>query len=209
MQHQLYYRLCPPRKKFTRVITAVAAFHVPPGEEPTRIDNGKLVPHGLSEVEADDFRWNLEVTDNQLLESLRISRLPSEAELNAFILGDIDEEQFQKVLKDKRAALPSKRQLLADINRQRAAQGIKPPRRLQGQRNRSVSWRWVELLDIAAFKVKRKFKDTDTERQTKRRARIMARNLLPHYLQALEEFENSPRRPKEKVRPKPLLAREG
>jgi hypothetical protein len=37
----------------------------------------------------------------------------------------------------------------------------------------------------------------------------MARKLLPKYLQALDEFENAPWRPKEKVRPIPLLVREG
>ena len=77
MQHQLYSRLCPPRKKFTRVMTAVAAFHAPPGEKPTRIDNGELVPQGLSEAEADDFRWNLEATDNQLLEEFKKTKQAS------------------------------------------------------------------------------------------------------------------------------------
>jgi len=193
IQHQLHYRLCPPRKKFTRKITT------------------ESFPHGWSKPNADDWRSNLEATDNQLLESLRIRKLPSEAEFTDFITGKIDEKQFQEILKAKRAGLPNKTQFLAFIRKERTAQGITPPRGLQGQRNVSVSWRWIELLDIAEFKVKQKhtLASKDVERQTRRRARVMARKLLPKYLQALDEFENAPWRPKEKVRPIPLLVREG
>lgn len=191
IQSHLRHQLCPPRKKSTRKITTESN------------------PRGWSEPNAEDWRFNLEATDNQLLESLRIKKLPTEAELTDYLTGKMDEKQFDQILAAKKAALPSKSKFLAEINRQREAQGITPPRGLQGQRNRSVSWRWVELLDIAAFKIKQKFKDTDSERQTKRRARTLARKLLPKYLQTLEEFENAPWRPKEKSRPIPLLAREG
>jgi hypothetical protein len=193
IQHQLHHRLCPPRKKFTRKITT------------------ESFPHGWSKPNTDDWRFNLEATDNQLLESLRIRKLPSEVEFTDFITGKIDEKQFQEVLKAKRAALPNKTQFLAFIRNERTAQGITPPRGLQGQRNVSVSWRWIELLDIAEFKVKQKhtLASKDVERQTRRRARVMAWKLLPKYLQALDEFENAPWRPKEKVRPIPLLVREG
>jgi hypothetical protein len=53
IQHQLHYRLCPPRKKFTRKITT------------------ESFPHGWSKPNADDWQFNLEATDNQLLESLK------------------------------------------------------------------------------------------------------------------------------------------
>ncbi len=210
MQECLHHRLCPPRKKFTQVMSATSAWFSPPGEKPIRIDKGDLVPNGLSEADSDNWRLNLEVTNNQLLENLRIRKLPSEAELNSFLAGHIDEKQFQEILEAKKAASPSKAQFLADINRQQTAQSIVPPRGLQGQRNRAVSWRWIELLDIAEFKVQQRHTQAskDVERQTRRRARVMARRLLPKCLEALEEFENSCYRPKEKVRPKPLLARE-
>jgi hypothetical protein len=190
IQRELYHRLCPPRKRSTRKITT------------------ELNPHGWSEPNADDWRFNLEATDNQLLESLRIRKLPTEAEIVNFITGKIDERQFQQILKAKKATLPSKAQFLAFIDSQRAAQGIIPPRGLLGQRNIRVSWRWVELLDIAEFKVKQKHTQAskDVERQTRRRARVMSRKLLPQYLQALDEFENAPWRPKEKIPPIPLLA---
>jgi len=208
VQHNLCHKLCPPRKKFARVMSFSSAWHCPPGQKPVRIDNGDMVSRGLSEADSDDWRYNLEITDNQLLENLRIRKLPDEAEINSLLTGQLDEKQFQQILDAKRAALPSKAKLLADINQQRKEQGIVPPRGLEGQRNRSVSWRWVELLDIAKFKVKQKSTKAskDVERQTRRRALVMARKLLPKYIDALEYFENSPRRPKEKVRPKPILA---
>lgn len=209
MQGRLHYRLCPPRKKSTRIMSDVAVFHTPPGEKPTRIDLGELTRRGLSESEVDDFRWNLEVADNQLLETMRMMKLPSEAELNSFLRGEVNEAEYQKILRAKRAALPSRTQLLAEINRRCVEQGIKRPRGLQGKRNRPVAWRWIELLDLAAFKIKGKVKDTDSDRQTKRRARVMARRLLPKYLSAFEEFEALLRRSDKKVRPLPLLAHEG
>ena len=155
-----------------------------PSKPPVRIDKGGIIPHGLSKADSDGWRLNLKATDNQLMQYLRAK-------------------------KSKKTSTLSKSEFLANVNRQRAEQGITPPRGLEGQRNRAVSWRWIELLDITAFKVKRLYKDTDPERQSKRRARVMAQRLLPKYIEAIEEFEASPCRPTEKVRPKPLLAREG
>ena len=191
IQHNLHRCIRPPRKK------------------PTRIDTSEMNPYGLSEADADGWRLNLRATDNQLLEHLRMSKLPTEAEMTAFLTGKIDVRKFERIMEARKAAASTKSQFLADINRQRAAQGITPPRGLKGQRNRRVSWRRVELLDIADFKIRRKLKDTDSERQARRQARLMGRRLLDRYLEVVEKLENSPRRPKEKVRPMPLLAREG
>lgn len=208
LQSSLQASLCPVRKKFTVIDRVESIWQGQPGEKPTRVDDDNVTPYGLSEADADGWRLNLEVTDNQLLEHLRMSKLPTEAEINARHLGQISAEQFWEILKARKQNAPSKRQFLAWINRQRAAQGITPPRSLRGQRNRAVSWRWIELLDIAKFKIKRRLKDTDSERQTKRRARVMALKLLPKYLKVLDFLENLPSRPKEKLRPKPLMVPE-
>jgi hypothetical protein len=211
IQHNLQCRFCPNRLKFSRSDVAAVAIQWShqPGKKPEPVISAEVKDfRGLSDADDDGWRFNLEATDHQLLEHLRISKLPKASEIDDYGTGKLDDKQFDEIIQARKVALPTKSEFLEEINRQRAAQGIKPPRGLQGQRNRSVSWRWIELLDITAFKIKKKFKSTDSERQTKKRARTLARKLLPKYLEALDYFENSPRRPKEKVRPLPLLARE-
>jgi hypothetical protein len=114
IQGNLHSWLCPPRKKSIRIIRDESTWHCPPGEKPTRIDKGDIFPHGLSEADADGWRLNLEVTDNQLLEDLRGGRLPTEAEINAYFIGQIDRKQFYKLLEAKKAAVPSKAKFIAD-----------------------------------------------------------------------------------------------
>jgi hypothetical protein len=183
MQHDLYHQLCPPHRKSARKKTTEAN------------------PRGWSEPNAEGWRFNLDITNNRLLESLRIRKLPTEAEIINFVTSRINEKQLNEILVAKKTSLPSKAKFLAFINEQRAAQGVIPPRGLQGQRNVPISWRWIELLDIAQFKIKRIHTEAskDVERQTRRRARVMAQKLLPKYLQAIDELENAFWRPKKKT----------
>ena len=191
VQNNLRASLCPPRRRFTI------------------IDTSEPISHGWGQPDIDGWRLNLRATDNQLLEHLRISKLPDELEITSFLTGQIELRELHDMLAARKSAAPSKAYFLMKINEQRAAQGITSPHGLQGQRNRSVSWRWIELLDIAAYRIKSKFKATESERQNRSRARRMAARLLPKYLAVLERIENSPRRPKGKCRPMPLLAIEG
>lgn len=173
----LRVRLIAPRLRWVRKITT------------------ELSPSGWSDPDSHGWRHNLNCTKDALRRDYAAKFLASENEISQVLSGSMRAEDLVARLAERRKQLPTIAEHLRWLGTQARAKGVEMPRGLHGQRNRSVSWAWVEVLDIARHVATRHNplrKLSLNERTMKTLATNAAKKLLPTYLAALAEIHRMP-----------------
>lgn len=127
----LRVRLIPPRVRWTRKITT------------------EVSPPGWSDPDPEGWRYNLNCTKYALRRDYSARFLATENEVSEVLTGSLRAEDLVTRLAERRKQMPTIAEHLRWIEAQARAKGVNMPRGLRGQRNRTVSWGWVEVLDIA------------------------------------------------------------
>ncbi len=178
----LRVRLIQNRMRSTKMVT-------------TEMVTTETSPVGWTTPDSGGWRYSLGCTKDALRRAHRAQFLPTESDLSEVMKGTLTVEGLCARLAARRKALPSMAEHIRWIEMQAKSRGFVLPRGLKGQRNRSVSWRWVELLDIAKHVATRNNplrKLTAPERKMKTLATKAAKNCLPRYVAALAEIRTMP-----------------
>ncbi len=152
-------------------------------------------PKGWTEPGPEGYRVNLRQTKGALRAHYLLTFLPTAKELNEALASPLPPEESMATLKAKqtqrRRDSPPIVEHLRWVEAQAKAQGSTLPEGMSGQRNRPLSWAYVEVLDIARYFVTRDNfwrKFSGVERKTKTAAKKAAKELLPDYKTALEDM---------------------
>ena len=170
-------RLIPLRVRWTKMITT------------------ELSPLGWSDPDSHGWRYNLNCTKDALRRDYAIRFLATENEITQVLSGSLSTEDLVARLAERRQQLPAIAEHLRWVEAQAKAKGINMPRGLRGQRNRSISWGWAEVLDVARYVATRRNplrKLSQNERTMKTLATNTAKTLLPKYVAALAEIHRMP-----------------
>jgi hypothetical protein len=173
----LRVRLIGPRERWARKITT------------------EVSPPGWSDPDPEGWRYNLNCTKDALRRDYSARFLATENEVSKVLSGSLRAEDLVARLVERRKQLPTIAEHLRWVEAQARAKGVEMPRGLRGQRNRSISWSWVEVLDIACYVAVRRNplrKLSLNERTMKTLATNAAKKLLPKYVAALAETRTMP-----------------
>ena len=155
----------------------------------------EISPVGWTDPDPDGWRWNLGCTRDALRRQYAMRFLPSESEIAEVFAGSTTADSLINRLSERRKQSASIAKFLRWIDSQAKKRGIKLPRGLSGQRNRSISWAWIEVLDVAqhvATRDNKLRKLSPAERKMKTMAKNAAKRLLPRYITALAEIHAIP-----------------
>ncbi|MEJ0090361.1 MAG: hypothetical protein WDM80_11540 [Limisphaerales bacterium] len=151
----------------------------------------EISPVGWTDPDEEGYLWNLGCTKDRLRQQYAIRFLPKESEISSVFNGSLAVEDLLTNLTKRRREKSSIAKFLRWIDSQAKSKGIKLPRGLNGQRNRSFSWAWVEVLDISryiAIDSNPLRKLSPAERKMKTIAMDAAKTLFPKYAKALVEI---------------------
>jgi hypothetical protein len=177
LARNLRARLIQPRVRWTKMITT------------------EVSPVGWSHPDSEGWRYNLNCTKDALRRAYATRFLATENEISEVLGGTLSTEDLIARLAERRKQSPAIAEHLRWVEAQAKAKGINMPHGLRGQRNRSVSWAWVEVLDIARCVATRRNplrKLWQKERTMKTAATNTAKRLLPQYVAALAEIKTMP-----------------
>ena len=155
----------------------------------------EVSPPGWSDPDPEGWRYNLNCTKDALRRGYSARFLATEHEVSEVFTGSLRAEDLVTRLAERRKRMPTIAEHLRWVEAQARAKGVNMPRGLRGQRNRTVSWGWVEVLDIARHVATRHNplrKLSLNERTMKTLATNAAKKLLPTYVVALAEIHTMP-----------------
>jgi hypothetical protein len=158
----------------------------------------EISPVGWTDRDEEGWVWNLNCTRDRLQRTYKTRFLPTEQEISAVFSGRLTIDQLVAQRNERRKTYPSTAQFLKWIDAQAKSKGIQLPRGLKNQRNRNISWTWVEILDIAKHVATRRNslrKLSPAERKMKTLATNTAKRLLLEYIKALSEISELPGNP--------------
>jgi hypothetical protein len=170
-------RLIQPRMRWTKMITT------------------EVSPVGWSDPDSEGWRYNLNCTKDASRRAYTTMVLATENEITQVLSGSMSTEDLVARLAERRKQMPTIAEHLRWVEAQAKAKGVKMPHGLRGQRNRSISWGWLEVLDIARHVALRNNplrKLSTAERKMKTLATNAARRILPAYTAALAEIRTLP-----------------
>jgi hypothetical protein len=147
-------------------------------------------PVGWSDPDADGWRWNLSKTKDALRHTYAMQFLSTQWEISDFFAGKLSIEELQARRTQRRKEKPSIVEHMRWIEKQAKKHHRKLATSLHGQRTKPISWRQVEVVDLARYKAIRADgteKLLASDRTMKSKALRAASKLFLNYIAALYE----------------------